>query len=79
MLFLFVTKQLPFFIHSASSARNKAAFAVIVDAVNNDHGGEEQCPWSPAQLRGMYIVCVYILLFENGSSFVWFGQKVPRH
>ncbi|KAJ7383101.1 hypothetical protein OS493_030631 [Desmophyllum pertusum] len=40
---------------SASSARNKAAFAVIVDAVNNDHGGEEQCPWSPAQLRASFL------------------------
>lgn len=33
--------------------KNKDVFSVVVDAISNDHGGSEQCPWSPAQLRGM--------------------------
>ena len=48
--FFFLTKLYSFC--SASSKRNKAAFAVVAEAVYNDFGGEEQCPWSPAQLRG---------------------------
>ena len=36
-----------------SSTKNKDVFSVVVDAISNDHGGSEQCPWSPAQLRGM--------------------------
>ena len=28
------------------------AFAVVAEAVKNDHGGDEECPWSTAQLRG---------------------------
>lgn len=37
---------------SSSSSRNKGAFSVVADAINSDYGGQEQCPWSPAQLRG---------------------------
>ncbi|CAH3020302.1 unnamed protein product, partial [Porites evermanni] len=40
---------------SASSTRNKGVFSVIADAVSNDYGGSEQCPWSPAQLRASYV------------------------
>jgi len=32
--------------------RNKEAFGIVAEAVNNDYGGVERCPWSPAQLRG---------------------------
>ena len=39
-------------VFSASSSRNKGAFSVVADAINSDYGGQEQCPWSHAQLRG---------------------------
>ena len=40
-------------IFSASSSCNKAAFDLVVEAINNDHGGNEW-PWSTAQLRGYF-------------------------
>ena len=45
-------------IFSASSSCNKAAFDLVVQAINNDHGGNE-CPWSTAQLRG-YFNCYFL-------------------
>ena len=45
-------------IFSASSSCNKAAFDLVVEAINNDHGGNE-CPWSTAQLRG-YFNCYFL-------------------
>ena len=50
--FFSLTSQLFLLFCSASSTRNKGVFSVIADAVSNDYGGSEQCPWSPAQLRG---------------------------
>ncbi|XP_044168064.1 uncharacterized protein LOC122952075 isoform X1 [Acropora millepora] len=41
-------------IFSASSSCNKAAFDLVVEAIKNDHGGNE-CPWSTAQLRGAFV------------------------
>lgn len=45
-------KWLTYFTSSSTSARNKEAFGIVAEAVNNDYGGVERCPWSPAQLRG---------------------------
>ena len=50
-MYTVVNKRL-LFVFSASSARNKEAFAIVSDAISNDYGGVERCPWSPAQLRG---------------------------
>ena len=41
-----------FLIFSSASLRNKEAFGIVAEAINNDYGGVERCPWSPAQLRG---------------------------
>ena len=44
---------------STGSTRNKAAFAVVAEAVIDDFGGQDQCPWSPAQLRGTFsLLCI---------------------
>lgn len=40
---------------STGSTRNKAAFAVVAEAVIDDFGGQDQCPWSPAQLRAAFL------------------------
>ena len=48
-----VANLLPtYLIFSSASARNKEAFGIVAEAINNDYGGVERCPWSPAQLRG---------------------------
>lgn len=39
----------------STSARNKEAFGIVAEAINNDYGGAERCPWSPAQLRAAYL------------------------
>ena len=62
------------FFFSTGSTRNKAAFAVVAEAVIDDHGGQDQCPWSPAQLRGTFsLLCtqhtVVCTAYINSSYF----------
>lgn len=52
-----VVNLLPtYLIFSSTSARNKEAFGIVAEAINNDYGGAERCPWSPAQLRGKLLL-----------------------
>ncbi|CAH3039868.1 unnamed protein product, partial [Pocillopora meandrina] len=52
---------------STNSARNKEAFASVAEAINNDYGGAEQCPWSPAQLKGTLFL-TYLRSLKDGEK-----------
>ncbi|XP_078378783.1 uncharacterized protein LOC144661938 [Oculina patagonica] len=51
---------------SSTSAKNKEAFAIVSDAIKNDYGGVDNCPWSPAQLRGAF--STYLRSLKDGQK-----------
>jgi len=52
---VFCSKFFLFFSFTAEANQN--ATKMVIDAVVADHGGNENCPWSVAELKGMYELC----------------------
>ena len=44
-----------FCLISFSSQSNKNVTKAVIEALVADHGGTENCPWSPAEMKSMLL------------------------